>query len=61
MASVRAALDLVLAAYEPFPALVVDRAWHLVAANGALAGLLDGTAVDLTAAALSRGVRSAAG
>lgn len=47
MASVRAALDLVLAPYEPFPALVVDRGWHLVAANGALAGLLDGVAPHL--------------
>ncbi len=47
MASVRAALDLVLAAYEPFPALVVDRAWHLVAANGALGDLLDGVATHL--------------
>ena len=29
MAAVRAALDLVLAAYEPYPAVVVDRGWHL--------------------------------
>lgn len=47
MAAVRAALDVVLAAYEPFPALVVDRSWSLVAANGALAGLLDGVAPHL--------------
>ncbi len=47
MAAVRSALDLVLAAYEPFPALVVDRSWHLVAANRALAGLLDGAAAHL--------------
>ena len=26
-----------LAAYEPFPALVVDRSWHLVAANRSVA------------------------
>ncbi len=47
MAAVRSALDLVLAAYEPFPALVVDRSWHLVAANRALSGLLDGAAAHL--------------
>ncbi len=47
MAAVRAALDLVLAAYEPFPALVIDRAWNLVAANRALAGLVDGVAPHL--------------
>ncbi|WP_236828710.1 MULTISPECIES: helix-turn-helix domain-containing protein [unclassified Blastococcus] len=47
MATVRAALDLVLAAYEPFPALVVDRGWHLVAANGAVALLTEGVAPAL--------------
>lgn len=39
MAAVRQALDLVLAHAEPFPALVVDRTWHLVRANAG-AGLL---------------------
>ncbi|MBN1094396.1 helix-turn-helix domain-containing protein [Blastococcus sp. TML/M2B] len=47
MAVVREALDRVLAAYEPFPALAVDRGWHLVAANGALSALLDGVAPHL--------------
>ena len=47
MAAVRSALDLVLAAYEPFPALVVDRSWHLVAANRAVSGLLAGAAAHL--------------
>ncbi|MGY2127738.1 helix-turn-helix domain-containing protein [Blastococcus sp. SYSU DS0617] len=47
MAAVRAALDLVLAAYEPFPALAVDRSWNLVAANRAVAMLLEGTAPHL--------------
>ncbi|WP_448623579.1 helix-turn-helix domain-containing protein [Geodermatophilus sp. URMC 64] len=42
MAAVRSALDLVLAAYEPFPAVVIDRAWHLVAANRGIALLTDG-------------------
>ena len=32
-----AALDLILAAHEPYPALVVDRHWNLVAANAARA------------------------
>src|SRR3712207_3028431 len=36
---VREALDLVLRAHEPYPAVVVDRGWNLVAANAAL-GLL---------------------
>jgi transcriptional regulator with XRE-family HTH domain len=44
MSTVRAALDLVLAAYEPFPALVVDRAWNLVAANRAVAVFTEGVA-----------------
>ncbi|MGY1591948.1 helix-turn-helix domain-containing protein [Geodermatophilus sp. SYSU D00708] len=42
MAAVRTALDLVLAAYEPFPALAVDRGWHLVAANRSVALLTSG-------------------
>src|SRR3954454_10200248 len=45
MAGVRAALDRVLAAYEPFPAVVIDRSWHLVAANRSIALLTD--SVDL--------------
>ncbi|HEX6039745.1 helix-turn-helix transcriptional regulator [Longimicrobium sp.] len=40
--SVRAAVDQVLRGHEPFPALAVDRHWHLVAANRALAPLLEG-------------------
>ena len=47
MVSVRSALELVLAAYEPFPALVVDRGWDLVAANRALPVLLTGAAPHL--------------
>ncbi|KMO12591.1 helix-turn-helix domain-containing protein [Methylobacterium indicum] len=46
----RAALDAVravLAAYEPFPALAVDRHWTLVAANDALTPLLAGVAPRL--------------
>jgi transcriptional regulator with XRE-family HTH domain len=42
MAAVRTALDLVLAAHEPYPALAVDRGWHLVAANRSIALLTAG-------------------
>jgi MmyB-like transcription regulator ligand binding domain len=40
MAAVRAALRQVLAGHEPYPAVVVDRAWNLVAANAAVALLV---------------------
>jgi transcriptional regulator with XRE-family HTH domain len=40
MATVRSAIERVLAAHEPFPALAVDRHWNLVLANSALAPLL---------------------
>src|SRR5438552_17112826 len=33
MAGVRSALRQLLTAHEPYPAVVVDRSWHLVAAN----------------------------
>jgi transcriptional regulator with XRE-family HTH domain len=42
MAAVRTAIERVLAAHEPFPALVVDRAWTMVAANRGVALLADG-------------------
>ncbi len=47
MAAVRAALDLVLAAYEPYPAVVVDRAWNLVAGNRSVALLVEEVAPEL--------------
>jgi transcriptional regulator with XRE-family HTH domain len=47
MAPIRAALDTILAGYHPFPALVVDRGWHLVAANTAVGLLTDGVAARL--------------
>ena len=34
--SARAAVELVLAGHEPYPALAVDRHWQLIAANTAL-------------------------
>ncbi len=39
---IRDALDTILAAHEPFPALVVDRHWGMVAANRAVAALVAG-------------------
>src|SRR5512138_1610625 len=40
--SARQAIDLVLKAHEPNPALAVDRHWNLVSANRMVAPLLDG-------------------
>jgi transcriptional regulator with XRE-family HTH domain len=42
MAGARRAIDLILAAHEPWPALVVDRRWDLVAANRGVAPMLAG-------------------
>jgi transcriptional regulator with XRE-family HTH domain len=50
LAPVRAALDRVLAAHEPYPAVVFDRAWNLVAANAPMAELA--AAVDIDPALL---------
>lgn len=41
MAPVREALDVILDAHEPNPAVVVDRAWNVVAANGAMAAMAE--------------------
>jgi transcriptional regulator with XRE-family HTH domain len=48
MTPVRDALDRLLRGHEPFPAIVVDRRWDLVAANGSALGILsDGVAPAL--------------
>ena len=47
MAAVADAVARLLAAYEPFPALVVDRRWELVDANAAVALLTAGCAPAL--------------
>ena len=47
MSAVRTAMDLVLAAYEPYPAVVVDRSWNLVAGNRSIALLTEGVAPEL--------------
>lgn len=49
MAPVRAALRVILDGYRPYPALAVDRGWHLVLANAGLAPLVAGADEDLLA------------
>ena len=49
MSAVRRAIDLVLVAYEPYPAVVVDRSWQLVAGNRNIALLTAGVAEELLA------------
>ena len=41
------ALRAVLAAHEPFPAVVLDRAWEMVEATAGIARLVEGVAPDL--------------
>lgn len=42
LAAARRAVDVILTAHEPYPALVVDLRWNLVAANAAIAPLMEG-------------------
>lgn len=49
MAPVRAGVEQVLSAYEPFPCLAVDRGWNIIAANAGAALLLHGVGPDLLA------------
>ena len=42
MEPVREALDVILDGHEPYPAVVVDRNWNLVAANSTMAALAQG-------------------
>ena len=49
MGPVRDALEQVLRGHEPYPALVIDAHWGLVAANRSLEPLLDGVAPHLLA------------
>ncbi|OYN78400.1 helix-turn-helix domain-containing protein [Mycolicibacterium sphagni] len=44
MAAVRAGIDRVLAAYDPYPCLAVNRNWDVVQANPGTATMLDGVA-----------------
>src|SRR5882757_4217557 len=43
----RKAVDLILKGHEPFPALVVDRGWNLIAANRMVGPLMVGADPDL--------------
>ncbi|MFG1695095.1 helix-turn-helix domain-containing protein [Nonomuraea sp. NPDC049309] len=45
--AVRQALDTILAGHEPYPAVVVDAAWNLVAANAAAGLFLEGVPEEL--------------
>jgi transcriptional regulator with XRE-family HTH domain len=47
LSAARRAIERVLAAHEPYPALAIDRHWTLVAANRAVAPLLAGVAPAL--------------
>jgi transcriptional regulator with XRE-family HTH domain len=44
---VQGAIDALLAAHEPYPALAVDRRWTLIAANRAMQPLVAGAAAEL--------------
>ena len=46
LAPVREALDRILAAHEPYPAVVFDRAWNLVAANAPMSALAARVEID---------------
>jgi transcriptional regulator with XRE-family HTH domain len=46
LAPVRQALDLILSRHEPYPAIVVDRTWNVVAANAPVVALIDAVKVD---------------
>ena len=47
MGPVREALERVLRGHEPYPAVVIDRHWGMVAGNSAVALLTDGVAPEL--------------
>jgi transcriptional regulator with XRE-family HTH domain len=47
MQTVRVAIERILEGHEPFPAILVDRRWELVAANNAAAILIDGVKPEL--------------
>jgi transcriptional regulator with XRE-family HTH domain len=47
LGAVRSAIDRLLAAHEPYPALVVDRWWRMLAANAPVGLLIEGVAPHL--------------
>ncbi len=46
LAPVRAALERILAAHDPYPAVVFNRAWDLVSVNAAMSALAGGVEID---------------
>jgi transcriptional regulator with XRE-family HTH domain len=46
LAPVREALEVILTGHDPYPAVVVDRAWNFVAANASMSALTAGVDVD---------------
>lgn len=46
LAPVRDALDMILSGHEPYPAVAVDRAWNMVAANSAMLALTEAIEID---------------
>jgi transcriptional regulator with XRE-family HTH domain len=53
MALARSAVERFLAAHEPYPAVALDRAWNIVAANSAVAWLTDDVAPELLASPIN--------
>jgi transcriptional regulator with XRE-family HTH domain len=53
MSSARRAVELILNGHEPFPAMLVDRHWTLVAANRAMGPMLAGADASLLAPPLN--------
>lgn len=53
LAAARQAVETVLKAHEPYPALAVDRHWNLVSANAMIAPFLTGVAPSLLAPPLN--------
>jgi len=47
MATIRAGVERVLTAYDPFPCLALDRSWHIVRANAGAGVLTAGVAAHL--------------
>lgn len=47
LAAARRAVDIVLKAHEPFPAIAIDRHWHMVAGNAAIGAFMMGIAEEL--------------
>ena len=47
LGAARDAVQLILRSHEPYPALAIDRHWHLVAANSMIPHLLAGIAAEL--------------